>query len=370
MKYIHIIILEIYVSIITIKQEDNMNRYQSGFDLPNNLSDLGMKNDGCGECGQKKKECTCDPRRPYHTVCDCPTTVSIGRTRTGSPCSDAQANNSGTQTNIVIDFLIPPCHIWPQGATGPQGPQGIPGEIGATGPTGATGPQGPQGIAGEIGATGPTGATGPQGPQGIAGEIGATGPTGATGPQGPQGIAGEIGATGPTGATGPQGPQGIAGEIGATGPIGPTGPAGENGAFEAYGGAYDTSVETLTLTPGTPVTIPLATSMPSTNVTVGESTVAVTSAGDYEINYMLSGTAALGNTGDITLSVQNNGVVIPSTEITQRVTTNDSVEITGSVIVSLPEGAVLSLALESELNATFNLNANTNATLSVKKLSN
>lgn len=52
---------------------------------------------------------------------------------------------------------------------GPQGPQGIQGE------TGATGPQGPQGE------TGATGATGPQGPQGE---------TGATGPQGPKGDAG------------------------------------------------------------------------------------------------------------------------------------------------------------------------------------
>jgi hypothetical protein len=54
--------------------------------------------------------------------------------------------------------------VGPQGATGPQGPQGL---------TGATGPQG---------LTGETGATGPAGPQG------ATGATGATGPQGPTGL--------------------------------------------------------------------------------------------------------------------------------------------------------------------------------------
>lgn len=51
---------------------------------------------------------------------------------------------------------------------GPQGIQGIQGEIG---------PQGPQGIQGE---------TGPQGPQGIQGE------KGDTGPQGPQGIQGPL----------------------------------------------------------------------------------------------------------------------------------------------------------------------------------
>ena len=48
---------------------------------------------------------------------------------------------------------------------GPQGPQGIQGEVG---------PQGPQGIQGEVG---------PQGPQGIQGEVG---------PQGPQGEPGVV----------------------------------------------------------------------------------------------------------------------------------------------------------------------------------
>jgi hypothetical protein len=134
------------------------------------------------------------------------------------------------------------------GPTGPQGPQGIAGNDGAMGPmgpqgmVGATGPMGPQGIAGNDGATGPmgpqgiagndgaTGPMGPQGPQGIAGNDGATGPMG---PQGPQGIAGNDGAMGPMGPQGPTGPQGISGNDGATGPMGPQGPqgiAGNNGA--------------------------------------------------------------------------------------------------------------------------------------------
>jgi hypothetical protein len=94
------------------------------------------------------------------------------------------------------------------GATGPQGPQGIAGN------DGATGPMGPQGPAGN------DGAVGPQGPQGIAGN------DGATGPQGPQGIAGNDGATGPMG---PQGPAGNDGATGPQGPIGLTGPQGPTG---------------------------------------------------------------------------------------------------------------------------------------------
>ena len=59
---------------------------------------------------------------------------------------------------------------------GPEGPQGLKGD------TGATGPQGPQGLKGA------TGATGPQGPQGLKGDAGATGPQGPQGPQGPSGV--------------------------------------------------------------------------------------------------------------------------------------------------------------------------------------
>jgi hypothetical protein len=94
------------------------------------------------------------------------------------------------------------------GVTGPTGPQGSSGSVGATGPTG------PQG------STGNTGATGPTGPQGN------TGNTGATGPTGPQGNTGNTGATGPTGPTGPSGAAsnvtGPTGPQGATGPTGPT----------------------------------------------------------------------------------------------------------------------------------------------------
>ncbi|MCA1800057.1 MAG: right-handed parallel beta-helix repeat-containing protein, partial [Actinobacteria bacterium] len=128
------------------------------------------------------------------------------------------------------------------GLTGPQGPQGIQGETGLTGDTGA---QGIQGLPGEDGATGATGPDGPQGIQGETGLPGDTGPqgpiglTGDTGPQGIQGVEGPAGPEGPqglpgddgaTGPTGPQGTQGETGLTGATGPEGPQGPAGADGA--------------------------------------------------------------------------------------------------------------------------------------------
>jgi Collagen triple helix repeat (20 copies) len=124
---------------------------------------------------------------------------------------------------------------------GPQGPQGVPGPVGATG---TQGPAGPQGAQGPVGLTGPQGAVGPQGPQGVAGAAsivaGPAGPTGPAGPPGPVGpastVAGPTGPVGPAGATGPAGPQGpkgadstVAGPAGPQGPAGVQGPAGPQG---------------------------------------------------------------------------------------------------------------------------------------------
>ena len=58
-------------------------------------------------------------------------TVSIGTTITGSPGTSAIVTNTGTSTNVVLDFTIP------RGDTGPTGPTGPKGDTGATGPPGS-----------------------------------------------------------------------------------------------------------------------------------------------------------------------------------------------------------------------------------------
>lgn len=118
-------------------------------------------------------------------------TVTVGRTTTGEPGTQAQVTNSGTPQNAVLDFTIPRGETGDKGDTGPTGPEGPPGPQGPKGDTGETGPQGPKG---DTGATGPQGEAGPQGP------------AGETGPQGPQGPKGD---KGDTGETGPQGPAGL-----------------------------------------------------------------------------------------------------------------------------------------------------------------
>lgn len=89
-----------------------------------------------------------------------PATVSVGTTTTSDGGTSATVTNSGSNQNVILDFVIP---------RGPTGPQGLQGTQGATGPTG------PQGLQGTQGATGPTG---PQGLQGIQGATGPTGPDG------------------------------------------------------------------------------------------------------------------------------------------------------------------------------------------------
>ena len=79
-------------------------------------------------------------------------TVTVGDT--------AAVSNSGTGTDIILDFVVP---AGSEGAVGPRGPEGPAGPVGPQGPKGETGSQGPQGIQGIQGPQGPAGADGKDG---------------------------------------------------------------------------------------------------------------------------------------------------------------------------------------------------------------
>ncbi len=72
-------------------------------------------------------------------------TISIGTVTTGEPGTPASVTNSGTNTNAVLNFVIP------RGNTGAQGPAGPQGEIGPQGPVGPQGPPGTGGLAASYG---------------------------------------------------------------------------------------------------------------------------------------------------------------------------------------------------------------------------
>ena len=192
--------------------------------------------------------------------------------------------------------------------------------------------------------------TGPTGPQGLPGTAGLDGATGPTGPQGLTGVAGLDGATGPTGPTGPQGLTGAAGLDGATGPTGPQGLPGTAG-LDAYGGRYSTTGQDFTTT-GTPTQVELANIMPSLDIdsATNPNALTITDAGDYELTY--NALAEVDNAGNLTLAIRNNGTDIPGTNQTLTLTANESESFGGSIIVSLPAGSIIDLALTSTVNAT------------------
>ena len=221
--------------------------------------------------------------------------VQVGSTNTVPSGTPASVTNSGTDTNVFLDFSIPEGPKGEQGpkgdtgSRGPQGEQGLPGETGPKGDKGEkgdTGEQGPIGPQGPQGEAGPAGPTGPQGPEGPRGPEGPQGPQGEQGPQGtginilgsypsyedlvsahPTGAVGDAylvngslyvwsateggwldvgniqgpqGEKGNKGDQGPQGPQGIQGPAGPQGEIGPQGPQGEQGPIGPQGPKGDT----------------------------------------------------------------------------------------------------------------------------------
>jgi hypothetical protein len=161
----------------------------------------------------------------------------------------------------------------------PTGPTGATGATGATGPgagpVGATGPQGPIGAQGPAGPLGPQGAQGPAGASGSSGAQGPAGPAGSNGAQGPAGPSGSNGAQGPAGPVGPQGPQGI------------QGPAG-SGGFIDYAYIYNVGPQVIALQ----ADIPFDTNGPLTSGishTPSSTTVLLTNAGTYLVNWSVSG---------------------------------------------------------------------------------
>jgi hypothetical protein len=75
-------------------------------------------------------------------------TLAVGTTTTGAAGSSANVTNSGTSTNVVLNFTIPAGSAGAVGPVGPQGLQGVAGPTGPAGVAGVAGPTGPQGIQG------------------------------------------------------------------------------------------------------------------------------------------------------------------------------------------------------------------------------
>ncbi|MBV7277006.1 collagen-like protein, partial [Clostridium sp. PL3] len=212
----------------------------------------------------------------------------------------------------------------------------------------------------DTGATGATGDTGATGATGDTGATGATGDTGATGATGDTGATGATGDTGATGATGDTGATGATGDTGATGATGDTGATGAGLAASGY--VYElATIADSTVVGGADV--PFSNNGPLIGIThtPGTTTITVASAGVYQINYNISITAGVG--AQVAIAV--NGTVDASTPITALVATG---EMSGSAILTLAAGDVITLRNNSATPLVLTLAPGVGAQLTIMKL--
>lgn len=151
------------------------------------------------------------------------------------------------------------------------------------------------------------------------------------------------------------------------GPTGPTGATGPTAGLNAYGGRYSNTQQVIDLAIGSQSQIPLETTMPNLRTTyTTANSITVEQAGNYEINFFSNISAAVATT--VTFAVRNNGTNIPSTSISRALSANVSSIYTGNVIVNLPAGAVVDMAISALLAVGVTLGTGVNATLTLKKL--
>ncbi|MBO5150752.1 MAG: hypothetical protein J6B73_01105 [Methanobrevibacter sp.] len=150
-------------------------------------------------------------------------------------------------------------------------------------------------------------------------------------------------------------------------PQGPTGPTGPTAGLNAYGGKYNDTSQTINLGIGVQSQIPLPAEMPNLNTTyTPTNSITVDQAGTYEINYYSNLSAAIATT--LTLAVRSNGTNIPATVVNRVLSVGVGSIYSGSVIVNLPAGAVIDIAVSALLAVGVTLGTGVSASLSVKKL--
>ena len=163
--------------------------------------------------------------------------------------------------------------------------------------------------------------------------------------------------------TGPRGPMGPIGPQGPSGPQGPVGPAG--GGINSYGGLYSVLQTARTITP-TYSTLTLESTMPSNNVTYGTNTITVVNSGTYEVNYGL--TADTSETTVVTTAVAVNGATVGGGTMGTSGQAGQNIQQTGTVLLTLVAGDVLTLQANSVLTTTLTPQGGVVGYLTIKQL--
>ena len=106
---------------------------------------------------------------------------------------------------------------------------------------------------------------------------------------------------------------------------------------------------------------------PSLDVTYAPAnSITINSTGIYEINYFLNATASAAIL--TTYAVRIGGVVIPETEVSALLALDTNFIYSGTAIVNLTAGDVLTMTVSALLGLTLTLADGTNASLIVKRL--
>ena len=259
-----------------------------------------------------------------------PTTIQIGITETGEPGTQAEVTNVGTDKDVVLNFKIP---------------KGLPGD---TGPKGEMGPIGPQGLPGEIGIS----------------EVITIDGTETIEPDElaevqddfdrnihhltfyiPKGEKGEKGEPGPIGPQGEQGPAMVA----------------------AYAVRYQNEAQELNLQTDTETIIPLNQRGPFllTDYSV-DNAIKIKESGFYQISYFFRALTKTDST--LTLSAQDNGLLLPASNVKIVCKANISQIISNTFITALVEDDVLTLNVRANQETDLILEDGTNVVLTIVKV--
>jgi hypothetical protein len=168
-------------------------------------------------------------------------------------------------------------------------------------------------------------------------------------------IAGPTGPRGPTGPTGNRGPTGEMGRRGLVGPRGATGATGPTGYLtQAYGGKMNAGAGTINLSGDTRTVVTLNENLPYKTVDLSTAnTITITTAGDYMLQYTLSGLA--NGTADLTAGVTKNGTPILLMNQVISLSAGEKFTIAASGIVKLAAKDQLRLTLSAgNIVITFN----------------
>lgn len=257
-----------------------------------------------------------------------PTTIEIGITETGEPDTESLVTNVGTDKNVILNFKIPRGSTGRKGEKGDIGPRGLPGEIGIS----------------EVITIDGTETVEADEPAEVLDDF----------DRNVHHLTFYI----------PKGEQGIQGLKGEQGDVGPKGDAG---GISAYGERYSDMTQRFNVVADNDTIIPLEQTGPA--LFTGYDTaysIDIKKTGFYQINYFLN--VATSTDTKYVVSVKNQDVTVPASNIECEAKANIINKVYGTVIFALLEDDELSLSIRTNQDTELIFDGSTSAKLSIIKL--